>query len=154
MKAAYKILIVLGMIFFIVGLALLVPFIANISVFKWMVAIPAFFVVLGICFMLPGIAQLVGNRMIRKYGKKRAALIYDHIEDTSVTVNNEYTINTVVHYLDDDNTECEAILATGFMRGRGEYPLGLTIDIYEYNGKIGWDKNSVRSEEIPGLSLP
>ena len=149
MKAAYKVLLLVGSIFAFVGVCILVPFIANINVFKGMVAIPAFFVLLGIGFMIPAFVQSRNNKIIVANGKRRTATICDYVEDTSATVNGAYPVNTLVRYFDDYGRECETVLETGFLRGSNAYPLGMTLDIYEYNGKISWDKASVRSEEIP-----
>lgn len=42
------------------------------------------------------------------------------------------------------------MIPTGFARGSGEYPIGMTITIYEYRGKFSFDPASVRDEMIPG----
>ena len=150
MKAAYKILFFMGLIFVFVGIVVFVPFVLNIQVFGIMVAIPVFFVILGICFIVPFAKQKNADKKIMRLGKKRIAKISDYVEDTSATVNDEYLINTVVHYPDDRGKTCDAILETGFMRGSNKYPLGMSVDIYEYKGRVVWDKKSVRIEEIPG----
>lgn len=54
-----------------------------------------------------------------------------------------------MHYFDSYHVEREAIIPTGFTRGAGMYPIGLTIDIFEYNGKYGYDPDSVRDGELP-----
>ena len=154
MKAAYKILFFMGLIFVFVGIIVFVPFVLNIQVFGIMVAIPVFFVILGICFIVPFMKQKRADKKIMRLGKKRIAKISDYVEDTSATVNGEYLINTVVHYFDDRGKVCDAILETGFMRGSNKYPLGMSVDIYEYDGKVVWDKKSVRIEELPGGSQP
>ena len=59
-------------------------------------------------------------------------------------------MDTIVHYFDSYHVEREAIIPTGFTRGAGMYPIGLTIDIFEYNGKYGYDPDSVRDERLPG----
>ena len=149
MKAAYKILALIGGIFLVVGCSIFAAFIINIEIFGAMVLIPLIFVVLGICFIVPGITSTVRQKKIMRLGKKYPAKIYDYTEDTSATVNGTFPVNTVVHYFDDEGRECERILETGFVRGSNAYPLGMTVDVYEYNGRIGWDKNSVRSEMLP-----
>lgn len=85
-----------------------------------------------------------------KKGVKYPAKIYGYTENTSVKVNNTYMMDTIVHYFDSYHVEREAIIPTGFTRGAGMYPIGLTIDIFEYNGKYGYDPDSVRDERLPG----
>ena len=40
----------------------------------------------------------------------------------------------------------------GSSKGSGEYPIGMTMDIYEYRGKYSFDPKSVRDEILPGES--
>lgn len=42
------------------------------------------------------------------------------------------------------------ILPTSFCQGSSQYPLGMTIDILEYQGKYEYDLSSVRYEILPG----
>lgn len=42
------------------------------------------------------------------------------------------------------------ILPTSFCQGSSQYPLGMTIDIFEYQGKYEYDPSSVRYEILPG----
>ncbi|MCR5094409.1 MAG: hypothetical protein K6B72_10595 [Lachnospiraceae bacterium] len=146
LKAVHRIFILIGMIFTFVGACIFVPFLLNRAVFGWFFLFPLFFVVLGIAFIIPGILYAVKQTVIMKNGRRIPAKIYGYVEDRSVLVNNAYPINVVVHYFDRNGTEREAILETGFTRGSSEYPLGMTIDIFEYRGQFGWDRNSVRSE--------
>ena len=148
MKGAYKVFFLVGAIFSFVGLVICAAFFANRDVFGWFCLFPLIFLVMGIVFMIFPIRQLRINKMIVKCGRRISAKIYDYCEDTSATVNGAYPVNTVVRYFDTYGKECETILETGFLRGSNEFPIGMTIDIYEYNGKIGYDKDSVRSETI------
>lgn len=78
------------------------------------------------------VAILVHNKkMIVKKGVRYPAKIYGYTENTSVRVNNTYMMDTIVHYFDSYHVEREAIIPTGFTRGAGMYPIGLTIDIFE-----------------------
>lgn len=149
MKAAHKIIFMIGAIFTFVGTCILIPFSTRLDVYKSMIFIPLFFVIMGICFMLLPLFAAGKKWKIKRFGTRYAAKIYGYAEDTSVLVNGSYPVNTVVHYFDENGTEREAILETGFAKGSGAYPLGMTIDIYEYNGKFSWDAASVRNEEIP-----
>ena len=42
------------------------------------------------------------------------------------------------------------ILPTSFCQGASQYPLGMTIDILEYQRKYEYDPSSVRYEILPG----
>lgn len=109
-------------------------------------AIPFFFVVLGACFIGAILASRYKSNLILKKGKKYPAKIYGYVKNTSYTVNGEFTSNTKVHYFDENGIEREAILNTGFSAGSSHYPIGMTIDIYELDGKYNYDPKSVRDE--------
>ena len=148
MKAAYKVFLLIGAIFMFVGLLVTTVFFANRDVFGLFSLFPLLFFFIGVGLLIFPIRNLSRNRKIIKNGTRRPAKIYDYVEDTSATVNGAYPVNTVVRYFDGTGKERETILQTGFLRGSNEYPIGMTIDIYEYGGKIAYDKNSVRSETI------
>ena len=79
------------------------------------------------------------------------AKVYSYVENTSFTVNNSYTVNTVVHYFDETHTEREAVIPTCFEKGSSKMlPIGMTVDIYCYRDKYDYDPKSVRSEYLPG----
>ncbi len=149
MKAAYKVFLFVGAVFAFVGLIITVVFFANREVFGWFSLFPLIFLFVGIGLIIPAIMQIRKNKVIVENGKRIRAKIYDYVEDTSATINGAYPVNVVVRYFDSYGKECEAILETGFLRGSNEFPIGMTVDIYEYDGKIGYDKGSVRSETIP-----
>ncbi len=148
MRAAYKVFLFVGAIFSFVGIVVTTVFFANREVFGWFCLFPLIFLLIGITLMILPIVQIRRNKKIVKYGRRISAKIYDYCEDTSATVNGTYPVNTVVRYFDPYGKECEAILETGFLRGSNDFPIGMTIDIYEYNGKIAYDKDSVRSETL------
>lgn len=56
----------------------------------------------------------------------------------------------IVHYFDKNQIEREAVIPTAFEKGSGAYPIGMTMDIYEYQGRYGFDPGSVRDEILPG----
>ena len=87
---------------------------------------------------------------IRKRGNCYPAKIYGYVQNTSYLINGRYPLNTVVHYFDNYHIEREAILPTSFCHGSSQYPLGMTIDIFEYQGKYEYDPSSVRYEILPG----
>lgn len=116
------------------------------------VLIPLFFVVLGLVFIICALSGIYKKKQIVKRGTKYAAKIYGYVENTSYVVNGKYPLNVKVHYFDNKKVEREAVLPTAFLRGSSQYPIGMTIDIYEYNGKYGYDPSSVRNEVLPGES--
>ena len=148
MKTVYKILILVGAIFASVGVMLTFIFLVNRDVFGIWSLFPLFFVVLGLCFIIPGIIDFKRNRNIIKNGKRIPAKICGYVEDKSVVINGGYAVNTVVRYFDSYRRVKETVIETGFQQGSNAYPVGMTVDLYEYEGKIGWDRGSVRQETL------
>lgn len=153
MNAAHKIVVLVGSIFLAVGVFVEIIFAIVAEPGKFplaMLSLPGGFLLIGGGMDIV-VAILVHNKkMIVKKGVKYPAKIYGYTENTSVKVNNTYMMDTIVHYFDSYHVEREAIIPTGFTRGAGMYPIGLTIDIFEYNGKYGYDPDSVRDERLPG----
>ena len=117
----------------------------------------AFFMILPIAFLTIGLGFIIGvfigvrkKSNIRKRGNCYPAKIYGYVQNTSYLVNGRYPLNTVVHYFDNYHIEREAILPTSFCQGASQYPLGMTIDIFEYQGKYEYDPSSVRYEILSG----
>ncbi|MCM1126462.1 MAG: hydrogenase maturation nickel metallochaperone HypA [Lachnospiraceae bacterium] len=115
-----------------------------------MIVIPIFFILIGLSLIIFVLTAVAKKKEVAKKGKKYSAKIYGYVENTSVRVNSDYLIDTKVHYFDEKHIEREAIIPTGFNRGSSQYPIGMTIDIYEYNGKYSFDPKSVRDEILPG----
>ena len=148
MKTVYKILILVGAIFALVGSLLTFIFFVNRDVFGLWSLFPLFFVALGLCFIIPGIIDVTKNRKIIKNGKRIPAKICGYVEDKHVVINGGYAVNTVVRYFDSYRRVKECVIETGFQRGSNAYPIGMTVDLYEYDGKISWDQDSVRQETL------
>ena len=72
------------------------------------------------------------------------------IKNTAYMVNGRFPVNVIVHYFDKNQIEREAVIPTAFEKGASTYPIGMTMDIYEYQGKYGWDPDSVRDEILSG----
>ena len=147
MDYAYKILLIIGLAFFGIGLIISIAFfvVFGSSIFCF---IPCLFIFVGLCFIL---AYFNNNRKkdkILKKGTMYVAKIYSYVQDTSVIVNGSYPVNLKVRYFDIHQNIKEAIIPTGFPKGSDMYPIGYTINIYEYNGKYGYDPHSVRDEVI------
>lgn len=153
MNAAHKIVVLVGSIFLAIGVLVGIIFavVAGSGNFQaGMLALPGGFILIGGGMDIV-VAILVHNKKeIVKKGVRYPAKIYGYTENTSVVVNNTYLMDTIVHYFDAYHVEREAVIPTGFTRGAGMYPIGLTIDIFEYNGKYGYDPASVRDEKLPG----
>lgn len=153
MNMAQKILLIIGGTFAGIGAVLTVIFGSVCMVFRPLRAfltLPLFFVILGICFIA---AVLIGQRknsIIVKKGTRYVAKIYSYTENTAYTLNGSFPVNLIVHYFDKNQIEREAVIPTAFEKGSAVYPIGMTIDIYEYQGKYGWDPDSVRDEVLPG----
>lgn len=153
MNSAQKLLIIIGSAFAGVGIIMTVIFssfdeeLGGVGSF---ILLPIGFVVLGLAFIVGVVFGIVNNKKIVKCGDKYAAKIYSYVENTSYMLNGEFTMNVIVHYFDKSHIEREAVLSTGFAKGSDMFPIGMTIDIYEYHGKYGFDPASVRSEALPG----
>lgn len=153
MNGAQKVLILVGGIFASAGAILTAVFLGVSSIFGGVggfIAIPLGFVVLGLGFIFSVVSSYVKKKKIVKRGDKYAAKIYGYVENTSYMLNGRFTLNVKVHYFDKAHIEREAILPTEFARGSNLYPIGMTIDIYDYRGKFGFDPKSVRAEILPG----
>ena len=147
MNIAQKILLIMGIVYMAVGGVIAVIFVLFIKSSPF-ILMPLFFVVLGASFVGGVLFTVRQKKKISKLGKKYPAKIYGYVNNTSYMVNGCYTLNTKVHYFDESGTEKEAILPTSFARGSDTYPIGMTIDIYEYRGKYSFDAGSVRNEVL------
>ena len=147
MNIAQKILLIMGIVYMAVGGVIAVIFVLFIKSTPF-ILMPLFFVVLGASFVGGVLFTVRQKKKISKLGKKYAAKIYGYVNNTSYMVNGCYTLNTKVHYFDENGTEKEAILPTSFARGSDTYPIGMTIDIYEHHGKYSFDAGSVRNEVL------
>ena len=110
--------------------------------------IPGLFIVIGLIMLISVFSVIIKKKQVKAKGTKYEAKIYSYVENKSYIVNGDYTMNAKVHYFDKTGIEREAIIPTSFAKGSNEYPIGMTIDIFEYNGKFDFDKNSIRSERI------
>ena len=153
MTFAQKLLMIIGIIFTSVGAFILALTLGlNLLLHEG-----AFFMILPIAFLTIGLGFIIGvfigvrkKSNIRKRGNCYPAKIYGYVQNTSYLVNGRYPLNTVVHYFDNYHIEREAILPTSFCQGASQYPLGMTIDIFEYQGKYEYDPSSVRYEILSG----
>lgn len=149
MKMAQLIIGGMGAFYIILGGGIAITFLAT-GLPMNAVAIPMLFVVLGICFLIGCAIPSIRRNAVIKKGTRYAAKIYSYVDNTSYTVNGKFTSNAKVHYFDQNGIEREAIIPTAFSKGsNGMYPIGMTIDIYEYNGRYGFDPKSVRNERLP-----
>lgn len=149
MSVAQKVLMIMGVVFAAIGGVISIV-LAAVGIPVAFIAIPFLFVVLGIAFIAPVLVSIGKKKKIAKRGHRYAAKIYGYVDNTSYTLNGTFTFNVKVHYFDEHHMEREVILPTGIARGSGKYPIGMTIDIFEYRGKFSYDPDSVRNEILPG----
>lgn len=143
-----KIMLFMGVIYVLIGGVVGIFFVvAGSGIF---VLIPLIFVVLGLGFILGVWKSVAKKKEIITKGKKYTGKIYGYVENTSYTVNDRYTINVKVRYFDENRIEREAVLPTGTSDGNSQYPVGMTIDFFEYKGKYCFDEKSVRNEILSG----
>ncbi|MBQ0065952.1 MAG: hypothetical protein KBT48_09325 [Firmicutes bacterium] len=147
MDSAFVILAIMGAAFIGIGGIVSTVFISvgGIGVFS---IIPLFFVLLGACFLASFFIHLKKKSDIRNKGTRYPAKIFGYVQDTTVSVNGAYPVNLKVRYFDSNRKVKEAIIPTGFPRGSNQYAIGMTMDIFEYKGKYGWDKDSLRDETL------
>lgn len=128
----------------IIGIAVEIPLFMAI-----MIPLGFLFFAIGMGFIIAIISGKKSSNSILNKGTKYVGKIYSYSDDTSVIVNGQYRVNIKVRYFDKQGIEREALVPTKFIRGNSDFPIGSTIDIYEYNGKYTWGKGSVRYETIP-----
>ncbi|MBR1796837.1 MAG: hypothetical protein IJ757_02300 [Clostridiales bacterium] len=150
MRSANRILLLVGAMFAFVGTVILFAFVLNWKTFGLMSLFPGFFILLGIALMFPAVMEIITNKRATTKGKKYSAKIYGYIEDRSVLVNESYPINTKVRFFDESGNRKEAILQTSFTKGSGDFPIGMTITIFDYKNKYFFDRKSVRDETLSG----
>lgn len=109
------------------------------------------FTVLVFVFM-GAVATLIGGKFLaleygqekfRKIaianGKKIRGEIIDYADDTSLIINGVPVAFIVVKFEKDGKEEIGKF-RTG-STDPGQWPIGLRVDLYEYEGDIVWDKN-------------
>lgn len=110
-----------------------------------------------LCFIFSaiGVGMSVGatandrkRKNIIKKGDRYTGKIYAYTEDKAILVNNDYPVNTVVHYFDRAGIEREIIIPTKFAKGSGAFPIGATIDFVIYGSSSTWIDDSVRFDHI------
>ena len=142
MNVAQKIIAIMGAFYVLIGGAISIVFLFAF----WGTPGGIGFLAFIIGALIP---EFKKNR-IKKHGDAYKAKIYGYVENTSYRVNGRFPINVKVHYFDKKGIEREAVLPAGMSKGSGEYPIGMTMDIYEYRGKYSFDPKSVRDEILPG----
>lgn len=152
MNIAQKIILAMGAFYVLIGGTISIVFVSTLGALQGgygFLAIPMLFVVLGIAFIIGALIPEFRKGRIRKRGTRYPAKIYGYVENTSYRVNGRFPINVKVHYFDRNGIEREAVLPASVSKGDSTYPIGMTIDIFEYHGKYGFDPNSVRNEILP-----
>jgi len=159
MDTGRKILLIVGGAF--AGLGLIVGLPLGILAFLGMVATRGSifgglavllgmlsFLIIGIIMIATVMISYAKEKEVREKGTRYPAKIYSYVEDKSLVVNDDFLVNVKVHYFDSNGEEREAIIPTKFSKGTAEYPIGMTIDIFEYKGRYNFDKSSVRAEVL------
>lgn len=149
MNSSQKILLGMGSFYILIGGTVTIVF-AGSGMAGVFLSIPLLFVVLGIAFVAGVCMSIAKKKKIATHGHRYPAKIYSYVDNTSYVVNGSFTVNIKVHYFDENHVEREAIIPTGFEKGSGMYPIGMTIDIFEYQGRFSYDPSSVRNETLPG----
>ncbi len=143
-------LLVFGGIFFFVGFVITVAFVGLGSELSILILFPAAFMLAGLGVLIYAFILMKRKKDISRKGTRYQAKIYGYVEDTSLVVNGEFTMNVKVHFFDNNHVEREAILVTNFPKNSNMFGIGMTIDIFEYKGNFDYDKASLRYERIAG----
>lgn len=149
------VLILTGGIFFGVGLVMTIIFasVSNVfpggSGFGAFIFLPLLFVVIGAIMLVCAAVEIKRKKDVRKKGTRYPAKVYGYVDDTSFVVNGQYTVNIKVRFFDSNNFIREAIIPTQFNRNSSMYGIGMTLDIFEYNGRFSWDPKSARFDKLP-----
>lgn len=147
MNTENQIYLFVGGLFFLIGSVITIIF-CSIGFFGSFILLPLLFVVLGGGLLVYAFMLRKKQKDVLNQGKKYAAKIYGYVDDKSVSVNGVLTKNIVVHYFDDNGIEREATIPTQLESGFNSYAIGMTVDIYVYQGRHEWDPNSIRNEVI------
>lgn len=148
MDIAVVTLLIIGGAFSLMGLITLIVFVSvDFGVF---ILIPLLFLIIGLIMLASVFGYMSKKRAVKAKGIRYTGKIYGYIENRSVMVNGQFTVNVKVRYFDSSHVVREAIIPTSFAKGSNQYPVGMTIDIFEYNGQYSWDKASIRSQTIWG----
>ena len=145
---AILVLIFMGVIFTLLGGGIAIAFSSFSDIAGGMIAIPLIFLVLGLCMLGYVIYYYMSRNTVKTKGTKYKAKIYSYVQNTSYTFNGSFPLNVKARYFDAHGDIREAILPTNFSQGSTAYPIGYTIDIFEYNGKYDYDASSVRNESL------
>lgn len=113
--------------------------------------------IVGIMIAVPGlflvslvVVGVLKQKKIATKGRRYTGKILKYVDDYSAIVNGMPQQNICVRYFDRNHKISEAIIPTRFAYGTNKYPIGYTIDFYEYYGRFSWDKKSLSSKSIPG----
>ena len=105
----------------------------------------------GISQMMAGLEEELGVQLFARV--KRGVSLTDNgarlIPYIQEMVNQKDKLRQAAFNI-NNKIEREAVIPTAFEKGASTYPIGMTMDIYEYQGKYGWDPDSVRDEILPG----
>lgn len=149
------ILFLMGGMFFTIGMVMTILFASTSGIFREsgigvFVLIPLLFALIGAIMLVIAFRQMIRKMEVRSKGTRYPAKVYGYVDDSSFVVNGQYTVNTKVRFFDVNHYVREAIIPTQFSRNSNMYGIGMTIDIFEYNGRFSWDPRSLRYEHITG----
>ncbi len=139
-----------GGIFFGVGFIITAVFASLGAVFGAFILLPTAFTAVGLGVLIHAGWRIRQKRAVSRKGTRYRAKIYGYVEDKSYTLNGDYTLNLKVHFFDKDRVEREAVIVTNFPKNADMYGIGMTLDIFEYQGRYDYDKNSLCYEHIEG----
>ncbi|MBQ0005571.1 MAG: hypothetical protein KBS68_06910 [Clostridiales bacterium] len=146
MHTERKILALIGGMFVLIGGVISAVF---IPVFGMPIgAVPLIFPAIGAGLLYIPIRAGLREKKALSSGERYTAKVFGYVEDSSITINDQYPINIKVRFFDKNHNICETTLETRFPKGNVPYAIGSTLDIYGLNGIYSFDPDSVRFEKL------
>lgn len=134
----------IGSIFVLVGLFLILP--TDLGGGLFWIAFSAIFVAIDIKFIYNDLNKKRQDKITVMDGHKIPnCKIVEYDDDRSVLINGVPLLRIICL---DESTQRVYNIGTG-TTNEWKYPIGSYIDLYELNGYVTIDKNSVRSEVSP-----
>ncbi|MCR5771765.1 MAG: hypothetical protein K6G87_11130 [Butyrivibrio sp.] len=137
MKAINKFMIIFGIFWMLISVAVLVPLLIAFNGtedFFGLLALSIPFLAIGIVFLVIGFSSIVKKNKYLKKGTSYYGKIVAYETDGTVMINNRPLVIVQVRYFDRNGRINTVSVSTGSNTKSG-YNLGETVQIAEYNGK-------------------
>ena len=106
------------------------------------------FIVIGVAVASIGLRAQMRIARARKNGTHYLAKIWEYDADYRVTINGMPTLVLVIRFFDSSDTIRQERVETGGVSG-AKYPLGNTVEVSEYEGRLYLLSKKAVNEKIP-----